>query len=66
METTDRLNDEEARRFLGCTARMLKELRRQRRIKFYKLGHRTVAYDRASLDRYLKNHEVPAIGEVVR
>ena len=66
MDVTDRLNAQEAQRFLGCTQRKLKELRRTRAIRFYRLGHKTVSYDRASLDRYLKAHAVPAIGEAIR
>jgi hypothetical protein len=66
MEIADRFNDDEARRFLGCTPRVLKELRRRRLITFYKVGHRSVAYDRPSLERYLKARKVPAIGEASR
>ena len=66
MEIADRLNDEEARQFLGCTPRVLKELRRRRRITFYRLGHRSVAYDRSSLERYLNSRRVSAIGETNR
>ena len=66
MEIAERLNDEEARQVLGCTPRKLKELRQRRLIKFYRLGHKTVSYDRVSLERYLKSREFPAIGEVAR
>ena len=63
MEIADRLNPEEARQLLGCTPRKLKELRRRRVVKFYRLGHKTLAYDRRSLERFLRSCEVPAIGE---
>ncbi len=63
MTIAERLNSEEARRALGCTVRKLKELRRNRQLKFYRLGHRTVTYDRLSLEQYLKSCEVPAIGD---
>lgn len=66
MDLSDRLNDEETRHYLGCTPRKLKELRRRRQISFYRLGHRTVAYDKLSLDRYLRTHRVSAIGETGR
>jgi hypothetical protein len=66
MEIADRLNADEARQSLGCSPRKLKELRRRRLIKFYRLGHKTISYDRPSLERYLKSCEVPAIGEVRR
>lgn len=66
MEIANRLNAEEARHSLGCSPRQLKELRRRRLIKFYRLGHKTVSYDRVSLERYLKSREFPAIGEVSR
>ncbi|HMP76591.1 MAG TPA: hypothetical protein PKE12_09865 [Kiritimatiellia bacterium] len=63
MEIAERLNAEEAQMTLGCTRRKLKELRSRRLIKFYRLGHKTVSYDRHSILRYLKSREVPAIGE---
>ena len=66
MEFTDRLNPAEALRHLACTPRVLKELRRQRKITFYKVGHRSLAYDRLSLDRYLKARCISAIGEPIR
>lgn len=66
MTTAERLNSQEARQFLGCTERKLKELRRNRAVRFFRLGHRTVAYDRVSLERYLKSRAVPAIGEAIR
>ena len=66
MEIADRLNDQETRLYLGCTPRKLKELRRRRQITFFRLGHRTVAYDKRSLDRYLNTRRVSAIGEAIR
>ena len=66
MDIADRLNADEAMQSLGCSPRQLKELRRRRLIKFYRLGHKTLTYDRTSLERYLKSREVPAIGEVCR
>lgn len=63
MDIADKLNSDEARHALGCTARKLKELRQRRLIKFYRLGHRTVSYDRLSIERYLRSCEVPALGE---
>ena len=66
MEIADRLNDEEARRFLGCTPRVLKELRRKRLVTFFRVGYRSLAYDRSSLERFLRSRRVSAIGEAPR
>ena len=47
------LSAREAAEHLGITPRKLKDLRNRRLINSYKMGYRTIAYDRASLDRYL-------------
>ena len=42
-----------AAQHLGISPRELKELRRHRRVAFYRIGHRTVSYDVADLDAFL-------------
>ncbi len=56
-----RLGAADAARYSGLTERQLKTLRAARRVKFYKLGSRTVVYDRASLDALLAAAAVEAL-----
>jgi hypothetical protein len=48
-----RLNESQARAFTGMTPQQLKSLRRSRAVRFYRVGHRTVVYDRDSLAAWL-------------
>ena len=59
--TASRLTLSQATEHTGLTERALKRLRQSRAIKFYRLGHRTVVYDRASLDQYLNRHAMEAL-----
>lgn len=56
-----RLSPEQAERFTGMSPRKLKRLRQARAVKFYRAGHRTIVYDRDSLQRWLASREVPAL-----
>ena len=53
LEVPPRLSQLQAERYLGCTPELLKRLRQARKVKCYRLGHRSISYDRASLDAYL-------------
>ena len=58
-----RLNSQQACVHLGVSARVLAELRTKRLIAYYKIGHKTVSYDRQDLDRFLASRRIPAICE---
>ncbi len=58
METPSRLTEEQARKYIPATKNKLKRLRQERRIKFYRIGHRSLVYDRASIDEYLDDVRV--------
>jgi hypothetical protein len=60
-----RVSSQAASDYLGIPMRELKELRRRRKIPFYRIGHRTVSYDVADLDAFLTGCRVPAGGGVV-
>ncbi len=65
METPSRLTEEQARKYIPASKDKLKRLRQERRIKFYRIGHRSLVYDRASIDDYLEdvrveNRRIPA------
>ena len=53
LEYGPRLNETQARTFSGMTPQQLKTLRRARAIRFYRVGHRTIVYDRDSLAAWL-------------
>lgn len=53
IEYGPRLNEPQARAFTGMSPQHLKSLRRARAIRFYRVGHRTVVYDRDSLAAWL-------------
>ena len=61
METPTRLTEEQAQSYLGCGPHFLRRLRQQRRIRFYKLGHRSLSYDRGDLDSFLDARKVEAV-----
>jgi len=55
MNLPTRLTAEQAEQYIGTTAEGLKRLRQRRAIRFYRHGHRSVSYDRESIDQYLKS-----------
>lgn len=54
MNVPQRLTEQQAQNYLPASRDKLKALRRKRLVKFYRIGHRTIVYDRASLDAYLR------------
>lgn len=58
-----RVGSQAASDYLGIPMRELKELRRRRKIPFYRIGHRTVSYDVADLDAFLAGCRVMAAGK---
>lgn len=60
MNTPARLTEEQAREYIGCSRETLKRLRQTRKIRFYRLGHRSISYDRESLDRFLAERRIEA------
>jgi hypothetical protein len=54
---------EEIETQLKITSRKLKDLRTRRLVTFFRIGHRTVLYDRASLDLYLEKVKSQSILE---
>lgn len=52
-----------AAEYLGIPPRELKELRRRRKIPFYRIGHRTVTYEVTDLDAFLTACRVPAVSQ---
>ena len=57
------LDTEGAARYLGVTGREVDELRRQKKISFYRLGYRTIRFRAVNLDRDLESLRVHAVGE---
>jgi len=64
-ETTTRMRvgAQAAAQHLGITVRELKEMRRARKIAFYRIGHRTVSYAVADLDAFLNGCRVASVSE---
>jgi hypothetical protein len=60
-----RLTSPEAADHIGTSMRVLKELREARKIAFYKIGHRTVSYSMADLDRFLERCRIAPAGEKI-
>lgn len=58
-----RLTTAGAKKFAGCGDSFLKQLRRDRKIQFFRLGHRSVSYSTESLARYLLERESAALGQ---
>jgi excisionase family DNA binding protein len=63
--TRKRINSKDAAEYLGVTPRELKEIRRQRRIAFYRIGHRTMSFAVADLDAFLLKCRVAPAGEAI-
>jgi len=57
-----RLTSKEAAEYLNITPDVLKRLRQERSIQFYRIGFRTHVYEIAELDAYLKSVNYPRIG----
>jgi len=53
---TDLIDKDSARMILGnVSSRTLRSLRESRRIRFYKLGHRTIRYSRSDLLAFVES-----------
>jgi hypothetical protein len=63
--TRTRLSSAAAAQHLGISTRELKELRRQRRVAYYRIGHRTMTYAVADLDAFLTKCRVAPAGELI-
>ena len=57
-----RLTPDQAKAFSGLSSEQLRRIRRGREIVFYRLGHRSVAYDQQSLAAWLAARRVEALG----
>lgn len=55
-----RLNQRQAEQYIGASPDLLKRLRRKKAVRFYRLGHRSISYDRESLDAFLYRTRVEA------
>ena len=55
-----RIGSKEAALYLGICKRELQVMRKNRRIPFYRISHRTITYDIADLDKFLESVHVPA------
>ena len=64
METPSRLSQKQAEAYLPATPEKLKNLRHDRKIKYYKVGHRSIVYDRASIDAFLNSCKVEGLQNV--
>lgn len=60
-----RVGAQAAAEHLGITMRELKELRYQRRIAYYRIGHRTISYAVADLNGFLAKCRVAPAGEAI-
>ena len=56
-----RLESPAASDFLAVKPRHLKQLRNERRIPYYRIGHRTIIYDVRDLESFLAQNRVEAI-----
>ncbi len=56
-----RLTPAQAQTFAALSHDQLRRLRRERAVVFYRLGHRSVAYDRDSLANWLLGRRVEAL-----
>ena len=52
----------DAAAYIPMNRRTLKEYWQQRRIPYYKIGHRTVIFDVRDLDAFIAKRRVEAIG----
>ena len=50
---------------LGISMRELKEIRQQRRLAYYRIGHRTVSFSVADLDAVLAKCRIAPAGEAI-
>ena len=66
MQTIHYLNKLELAERLGITERCVKEMMRRRKIPFLKLGHRTVRFDWAAVEKAVARLEYKAVGQEAR
>lgn len=57
-----RLDARQASEYIPMNPRTLKEYRQQRRIPYYRIGHRTVVFDVRDLDAFIAKRRVEALG----
>ena len=57
-----RMTVPEASAYIPMNRRTLKEYWQQRRIPYYKIGHRTVIFDVRDLDAFIAKRRVEALG----
>ena len=56
-----RMNSEQAAAYLGVSMRSLKDIRLARKLAYYRLGHRSISFNRMELDSFLANRRVEAL-----
>ena len=66
MNTIHYLNKLELAERLGITERCVKEMMRRRKIPFLKLGHRTVRFDWAAVEKAVARPEYKAVRQGAR
>ena len=57
-----RMTAPEASAYIPMNPRTLKEYRQQRRIPYYRIGHRTVVFDVRDLDAFIAKRRVESLG----
>ncbi len=55
-----RYGSTQAASYIGVNGRELKSLRLAKRLPFYRIGHRTIVFDKADLDAFLASCRVEA------
>ena len=55
------MNSEQAAAYLGVSMRSLKDIRLARKLAYYRLGHRSISFNRMELDSFLANRRVEAL-----
>ena len=56
-----RLDAQQAAAYIPMNPRTLKEYRQQRRIPYYRIGHRSVVFDVRDLDAFIAKRRVEAL-----
>ena len=56
-----RLDARQAAKYIPMNPRTLKEYRQQRRIPYYRIGHRTIVFDVRDLDAFIAKRRVEAL-----
>lgn len=57
-----RMDAQAAADYIPMNPRTLKEYRQQRRIPYYRIGHRTVVFDVRDLDAFIAKRRVESLG----